>query len=142
MPTGRPLTQAQSQTIIAMAVDADHSTVTQHLASRAPLVDREQQKKQPALLERWEAWAHATFNKLERDDASKDGLGYQNRVQGTTAAAIATDKIQLLKGQPTAILGHADEHRRDVGELLDRLIKVRQRLARKNVTPAIPEETG
>ncbi len=53
---------------------------------------------------------------IERDDhnaASKWAL----------AGAISTDKILVLKGRPTDIVGHVHAHRHDLGDVMDKLAR-------------------
>ena len=51
---------------------------------------------------------------IERDDhnaASKWAL----------ASAISTDKVLVLKGRPTEIVGHVHQHRHELGKVMDKL---------------------
>ncbi len=62
---------------------------------------------------------------IERDDhnaASKWAL----------AGAISTDKILVLKGRPTEIVGHMHAHRHDLGAVMDKLSRA--------LWPALAEE--
>ena len=56
------------------------------------------------------------YHAIERDDhnaASKWAL----------AGAIATDKLLVLKGRPTEIIGHLHAHRHDHGAIMDKLAR-------------------
>ena len=60
---------------------------------------------------------------IERDDhnaASKWAL----------AGAISTDKILVLKGRPTDIVGHVHAHRHDLSQVMDKLASALRPVAR------------
>ena len=68
---------------------------------------------------------------IERDD-------HNAAAKWALAGAISTDKILVLKGRPTEIVGHVHAHRHDIGSLMDRLARVVRVAPVEPVTDVLP----
>lgn len=127
--------------MIASAVHCDHATVARVLNRYQPVADALRQAKRDHLLGIWQ-WTYLRAAALADDLVA---LGATTRQEhGQTAAAmrnyatvmgIATDKVQILTGMPTAILAGVLEHRLALPQLAARLARVANALP-SGVLPA------
>ena len=104
----------------------DRTTVYRIVERHATLADETRGVSMDYLRGLWRYFALTTFNAYQIADAQSE-LSAQNRKDFGLAMAIATDKIALLLGMPTAIVAH-HELRPQLREITGKLVELGRRL--------------
>jgi hypothetical protein len=103
----------------------------EYLARHAAELGNLREVKTPELMGAFHDLAFRAFAKTLEGDSTMGDLRNASITMG-----VATDKLQLLSGQPTAIVAGIHEHRVDLAAIAERLAAVQRRLPAEKIEDA------
>lgn len=95
-------------------------SINRLLAKQRPVVEALRQVKRDEIMGGWQWLYLDSLDKLQSDPK----ITWSDRRNAAVTMGIATEKVLLLAGQPTQIVGHLHEVRAELGPLAARLLEV------------------
>jgi len=109
--------------VIARREGLPLTTVREYLARHAGEIGNLREVRTPELMGAFHDLAFRAFERTLNPEASMGDIR-----NASIAMGVATDKLQLLSGQPTAIVAGIHAHRHDLGGIAAKLAAVQARL--------------